>query len=144
MIKENIKLNRFGIYYTPRKYLEENVSNEIKILKKKIIKKRELNHNIEKEKYELKLLQSNRPCVILKIYKRNITLIPMTRSDADESNIPTDVFTNKEKKSHIKTSVLVTMSIEKFKKFSDRHGNLKLPQTEIENLLKILQKHYLQ
>ncbi len=144
MIENNYTLERFGVYYIPRKILEEDVSKSIKIVKRKIKKNKRNSIGTDQLEEELKLLTSKRPCVIIKLYKGNVTVLPMTKSgpEVDESHIMTNVFQRKNYSSFIKTSVIQTMSIQKFKKDGDI-SKKKIPKEEREYLLEILQKHYL-
>lgn len=144
-MKKNTRINRFGIYYTSRQLLEDNISDKIKLLKKK--RKRLINdsQNTKEIDEQLDKLNGKRPCLVLKIYNANITIIPITKSsdEVDSSHIETAIF-NRDYKSYIKTSVIKTISISKFKSSSDMYKNKKIPQDEIDNLLMILKKHYLE
>lgn len=145
-MNEKTRLLRFGIYYTSRKILEDNIPNKIKYLEKKRIKLLDNGFDVKEIDNQLFDLNGKRPCLVLKIYNANITIIPITRSDGnkDSSHIETKVFENKEYKSYIKTSVIKTISIESFKSSSDMFRNKKLPQSEIDLLLMSLKKHYLE
>lgn len=145
MTNKLTRLNTFGIYFVPRRLVEDEVPNRLKRLKKLRNKKANSSEDTKDIDDEIKKLSGNRPCVILKQYNANITVIPFTHSDeeVDLTNIESKVFKNHKKKSFIKTSVIVTISRNKFMEVCDRYGNVKLPQNEIDTLLKQLGKHYL-
>lgn len=140
-MENTIKLNRFGVYYLPRKILEDGVSNKIKALKKKRIKYIKNNLPVLDIEETLEKLNAKRPCIVMKLYKKNVTIMPLTRSDADESHYETKVF-NSEKKSYVKTSVILTISKERFLSNFQRKGNLRIDKEERQELIKICKKHY--
>ncbi len=135
-----IKLKRFGIYYLPRHLLEEGLSSKIKKIKHKIKNSDDSTVEILLEK--LKKLEASRPCFILKIYKANIIVIPITSSDADETNIKIESITKKYPHSYAKMSVLKTMDKSFFIKKMERSSNIKLPQEDIDKILDFVKEFY--
>lgn len=141
-MKNNTTINRFGIYYIPRKYLEDGLSSKIKWLKKLKNKLAKNLENYTEVENEIVRLSSNRPCIVVKKYKSNVYVMPITNSSSDETHLETKVFNKKKTPSYIKTSVIVTFSSSRFKSLADRLGNIRIPEEERQILLSFSKKHY--
>lgn len=133
---KNIKINRFGVYFLPRIELEDDAPNKIKIIEKKIETTADNKYKTALQS-DLKLLRSYRPCVVLKVYRGNVTVIPVTSSIADESQMKIEPISAKYTNSYLKISVIKTFDKKRFIKIMQRAKNKKISKEDIDSLMKV-------
>ncbi len=109
-----MKINKRGIYYISRKYIEPNsIGNE----------------------------ENKRPVLVIKKYNSNVIFIPITKNNNDPSHLEIEQISQSYEHSYVKLSVIQTLSTKKFSllaSYRDKKVSTECFSTIMDNLIKFL------